>query len=174
MKKTINAALYWVLTTLLLTITFFFGLAFITFGAYEAHKKLSAYNWLRVEATIISNSIYETHARNGTLWCPDWSYSYEVIGIRYKSNKMEPTITTSRHCFSNKSEAEDNINNLQVGSKVIAYYNPNNPSQSAIIVTKVGVLEFLLLFSGFLLLFTGILICKEAIKHKNNTTKSNA
>ncbi len=173
MKKAINAALYWVLTTLLVTITFFFGLAFITFGAYEAHKKLSASNWLSVEATIVSNSIYETHTRNGTLWCPDWSYSYEVIGIRYQSNKMEPTITTSRHCFTDKAEAEENINNLPVGSKVIAHYNPNNTSQSAIIVTKVGVFEFLLIFSGFILFLGGISICSEAIKHKKNSIKAN-
>lgn len=160
MKHPIAASLLGVFCTI-------FGVAFALLGGYEAVAKSSAANWPRVQATIESGYVYETHSRRSQ-WCPNWNYAYAVAGNIYRSNKMEPTLTTSRRCFPTKEIAEKSMKDLPVGSRVFASYDPDNPSQSAIVVETIGFFEFLLIGSGCAFIYCGGWLFAQVIRHRRN------
>jgi hypothetical protein len=157
--------------SIICTILFAFGLALLGLAGYESVNKLSTANWLSVSATVDSVKVYESKNNKGTKWCPDFTYSFTVSGTTYRSNKIEPTLTTNRHCFLNRDAAEKNIKKLPVGSAITAYYAPSAPSRSAIVIQPIGMFELFLLISSFTFISVGIGLLLEVKRHFQKAPK---
>lgn len=159
MKKTIIVLIY----ILLITLTAGTGTICLWFGVHEAIAKAAAYNWPTTIATIDKVGIYEHKDRYGTRYCPDLEYFYTISDVIYHSNRMEPTITTARHCYAKRDDAENDLKKLPIGTNISIHYNPQIPSQSALVILKpIGPFELFLFIAGSVFMYAGINVIKEA------------
>ncbi len=159
MKKTIIVLIY----IFLITLSAGTGTICLWLGVHEAIAKGAASNWPTTIATIDKVGTYEHKDRYGTRYCPDLEYFYTISDVIYHSNRMEPTITTARHCYAKRDDAENDLKKLPIGSKISIRYNPQIPSQSSLVILKpIGSFELLLIISGSVFLYIGIKVIKEA------------
>jgi len=157
-KKTIVVLIY----IILITLTAGLGTILLWLVGHELVAKSSASQWPTTVATIDKVRTYEHKDRYGTRHCPDLGYNYAISGVIYHSNRIEPTITTNRYCYATRDDAENDLKKL-LGSKITVHYNPQTPSQSAVLIQKpFGLFELFLLCSGSVFLYLGFKIIKEA------------
>ncbi|MGF7190198.1 hypothetical protein JOE11_003245 [Robbsia andropogonis] len=86
-----------------------------------------------VTATIEAHRVDSFSVRGrATSWRPVWLYSYDVDGVRYRVESDTLRGGYSASSYTSKDIAEENAETRPVGSKVLAYYNPQNPKQSVL------------------------------------------
>ncbi|WP_081765237.1 DUF3592 domain-containing protein [Robbsia andropogonis] len=90
-------------------------------------------SWPSVTATIEAHRVDSFSVRGrATSWRPVWLYSYDVDGVRYRVDSDTLRGGYSASSYTSKDIAEENAETRPVGSKVLAYYNPQNPKQSVL------------------------------------------
>lgn len=105
----------------------------IVIAAYSMWQKSTIYmskSWLPVTATINESEIFLNQNRKLSLYKLRIEYSYNVQGIEYTGNRLyldgEPE---SAH----ESEIQSLVIKYTPGSQVEVFYEPENPSNSAVI-----------------------------------------
>lgn len=144
----------------------FFGVVWICaslvglYLVYDGNKKLGAdtenlklaaasVNWPKTECAIKENEL--TVVNEGKSYQPKLTYAYELAGKTYTSNQI--SLATSLELYAdNEQFVKDFLSHFPTGSKHVARYNPNNPSQSVLVpgaeVNSVQVPGFLGIVGG--------------------------
>jgi hypothetical protein len=146
-----------------------FGAAILLFDAHEILSKLEAKQWPQVQAEIDTAEIRETQPGSG-LWCPFWRYRYVLGGTTYHSDRLEPNLASSRSCFPLPEQAQKELARYPRASRVVAYYQPDNPAHAAILVSAPGYFEYFLLACGSLFAVFGGLLARNLWRSRRVAT----
>jgi hypothetical protein len=118
------------------------GLSAIGIGAFVLTQIIrgirrvsSAKDWPHTKG-VLTKATTEGHwtwIGGGRAWieAPDISYTYEVEGSHFVGHDLALVEVDS----CSKQDAEDKIRNLTVGKEVIVYFDPKDPTTSALDVT---------------------------------------
>src|SRR5450830_1304142 len=118
------------------------GSIFLYVSAYTFFKYKNAKVWPKTEAIVESSQIKNSLGRQGIIYCPIWNYSFVVGQQRYNSGS--PAFGSYK-CFYNYSNAQLELGKHPLGSKIVAIYNPSNPSDAALNVNIDNTLAALML-----------------------------
>ena len=135
-------------------IIFFVGLSFINQVKEDLYYAYKSSSWTQIQG-VVSESALVTEERKKDqpqTYVPDVLYRYEVLGKKYKNNRI-----SFERSFKDRAIANGFIEKYSKGKTVAVFYNPGNPSQSvlepgiktsALITTCAG--AFMTLFSFIL------------------------
>lgn len=145
---------------------------FFLYGCYSYDKVIQTYRFEEVMATVIKTDITQYIGSKGrTHYIPKIEYQYRYGQKVYVSDVYRPLFQTMH-----QNEALALVNKIQVGSKIIAYVNPERP-QTAYLV-KGFVPEYILSPAVFICSFFAWLMLiymytsgnYMVLKHKENKT----
>lgn len=113
----------------ILSVIIFGGVAYLIYKRSQQGKALreAAQAWRSTTGTVLMSSVQSGHA--GTLY-PVVVYQYEVNGQSYQSQ-----IIKAGEQYLNiriAGQAQETVNRYPIGAAVTVYYNPDNPSVSAL------------------------------------------
>ena len=125
-------------TTLIILISIVFGASFVWSGFRIIKKNKTAASWPTVAGTIISAELesyidYDDDGDATTMYRPLIIYQYEVEGERYTNNrvKVQKFAATSMQRVSRKK-----LEKYPVGGAVDVHYNPDNPQDALLEISK--------------------------------------
>lgn len=87
--------------------------------------------WPTVQATIVRSEIVWSEG-DPVNWSPVWQYDYTVNHERYIVQSTDLTGGFSQTWFKTREQAEDAADGRPIGEHVMAYYDPDDPSQSVL------------------------------------------
>ena len=138
-------------------------LATLAVVAYSFVKLSSSRNWVSTQGNVVSVSIepiYKTNTQQSAV--ADQSFNYKV-NIRYEYSVDGQSFAGDRlmvglpNVVTNKNDADDLSVKYSANNAAAIYYDPANPSQSALITGKsVPVIGFIML--GLMILLIGGII----------------
>ena len=124
--------------TLIIVISIIFGAIFFWSGFRIIKKNKSAASWPTVAGTIISAELesyidYDDDGDATTMYRPLIIYQYEVEGERYTNNrvKVQKFAATSMQRVSRKK-----LEKYPVGGVVEIHYDPDNPNDAVLEISK--------------------------------------
>ncbi|BCE01266.1 DUF3592 domain-containing protein [Marinicellulosiphila megalodicopiae] len=105
---------------------------------------LKSKNWTPIDATAVNNNIaalyYSPNSAMANSNTTDYklttNYRYSVKGQNYTGNTLYAGLPK---IFDSKLEAEQLSQQFPAGQKTKAYYNPKNPAESALLLTREAV-----------------------------------
>ena len=131
--------------------------------AYSFLKLSSSRDWISTQGNVISASIepiYKNNTQQSAV--ADQSFNYKV-NIRYEYSVDDQTFIGDQltvglpNVVTNKNDADDLLATYSPNSAATIYYDPANPSQSALITGKsVPVIGFIIL--GLMIIIIGAVI----------------
>lgn len=111
-------------------------------------------HWLQTQAVMDQVQMAKIRGSQGVLYQPEVTYHYWVAGREYQGVSLEPF--SNNESTSNFGSVQQKLRPYQVGHKVAVYYDPANPSDSALSLSRkpslflwIGV-PFFLIGLGFL------------------------
>jgi hypothetical protein len=120
----------------------------------------SSSTWPQAEMTVTQGSVVTKRVRRGTTYRADIRYAFEVNGVAY----MGKRIWFQYGGTPDPAEAEDVLQQYQVGSTHRGYYKPDDPNES-VLHNEVGPLSYFFPLVGVALFLAGIPIARENLKH---------
>ncbi|MCV6546094.1 MAG: DUF3592 domain-containing protein [Cohaesibacter sp.] len=109
------------------------GLTYAGLGFVSLSEATRNESWPRIEGQILSNSVkeYERKKSDGsplTTYQASVEYQYEIGGVSYQSSalSLHPAERTL------KGVAQTELEPYPVGTKVMVYYNPDDPNQAVL------------------------------------------
>ena len=111
-----------------------FGLAFIDFGRHTKQNAEAVKTWPQADAHIVSAGIYESvPGKTGPRWwAATWSYTYVFQGKTWMSQSTSAPLSYQLNAQSSAVDAKKDAERRPTGSKVTAFVNPLNPSESVL------------------------------------------
>lgn len=122
---------------------FLFGAFFVGVSIWKIIQESAASKWPTVRAEIMSSRVEtgqvdnvkggdsRSHSYHSVgYFYPKVQYRYQVSGNEYTSEDFSP----SGHWVGDKEKAEELVFRFPAGQKVDAYYNPQNPQKSYLVV----------------------------------------
>jgi hypothetical protein len=115
------------------------GILGIVTATLQIRTERRAQDWLPVSAIIEKVGINShTEGKSGYVYCPLWTYRYEVDGISYDGNSIyagDTGIGASQvSCPWSEAETKRKLAVSPPGSNVTAFYDPSNPSMATLII----------------------------------------
>lgn len=105
------------------------GVLSIAASAVQQLRAQRTAGWPTTEARIVQTEIQtESARRDGVSYKPRVQYEYTVNGTRHVGSKLSHSIPTSR----SRDSIQSVLDRHQVGSTVLAHYNPDQPSESVL------------------------------------------
>ena len=111
-----------------------FGLALIDLGRLNQKNSEAVKTWPREDAKIVSAGIYESvPGKTGPRWwAATWSYTYVFQGKTWMSQSTSAPLSYQLNAQSSAVDAKKDAERRPTGSKVTAFVNPLNPSESVL------------------------------------------
>jgi hypothetical protein len=132
----------------------------IAYYGYAQERIAHARAWPSAEGRVLDSRMeFETrsrnHGRRETVWVPHISYTYIVGGRTVGSDRIWLTEATA---FSQPDAAERFLRPYAPGAPVAVFYNPANPSDSALIIDSRLWPIFIITGAGLLLTGLGLFL----------------
>ena len=106
-----------------------FGLLLVVLGIRTALQEYTATRWPRTQGVIQTAAIRVVRTSRGSISIPEISYSYQVNGQPYGSNRVTFRFGT---VLLLPPSAESVVDAYPEGTVVTVYYNPRNPSEAVL------------------------------------------
>jgi hypothetical protein len=128
------------------------GVMLIAVGITSYKKTKSTESWSTTTGTVRSSGI-RRHNDEGTIkYAPEVDYQYSVDGQQYMSSVIRSEIFVH---FNDENEARQFLRGYPPESKILVYYNPDNPKESVLQAKAAPVLHFVTML--------GALFCSFAL-----------
>jgi len=101
-----------------------------------------AWTWVPVPAVVLSRELEVWDGEEGRTYVPRIRYAYEVGGRRHESRQFD---VMGREGSRMRGESQAFLDRFQVGQKVTAYHDPEDPAR-AVLFREVGAQGYLLVF----------------------------
>ncbi|MCC5932309.1 MAG: DUF3592 domain-containing protein [Cyclobacteriaceae bacterium] len=141
-------------------IVLFLSLTAIFFGLYRWPQIIGSSSWPATKGIILDIEEYKYYRSIGEREKIVFIllYSYEVDGIEYRSDRLNPGLFK----VANNQNLEYYSKIYIPGNEVNVYYDPKNPSESALETGYHWTDWFLAVFGAFFLIFAYTLYPKES------------
>lgn len=139
-------------------IFFVIGIVIIVISIRARKKAEASQNWPSAQGQIIATEIKKDVSEDAegyttTTYKPVITYSYNVMGQTYQSDKIAFGMTTS---YGRMAKAQEVLDQYPLDSPVNVYYDPDNPAE-AVLERKAGG-KVLGLVIGILFLFLSLCV----------------
>jgi hypothetical protein len=111
----------------------YFSITGIWQGLKIKHFERAELSWQEVSARIDASDIRHSYSRRtGDRWSAFWTYSYVIEGQRYEVSSVNIDGAYNANWYAQRNDAEEDGAKRQVGSRVVAYYDPDDPKRSVL------------------------------------------
>ena len=132
------------------------GLFCLVAGGMTLRKAKASRSWPTTTGKVLSAKVVEVKGRR-TRYRPKVEYEYEVGGKTLRSDQV--WVDGSRD-YPRIEKADDAVDRFRVGKKVTVFYDPADPSESALVVGTESSAWTILFAGGFMLLVSPFLLFK--------------
>ncbi|CAJ0816550.1 DUF3592 domain-containing protein [Ralstonia flaminis] len=87
--------------------------------------------WPKTDAVIVHSHVEESRG-NSMRWAPVWDYSYTVNQERHVARSTDLASGSAQAWYETREQAEDAADDRPNGSRSVVYYDPSDPSHSAL------------------------------------------
>ena len=107
--------------------TLAFGLVGAIYGVGVVRKAAAIMHWPSTRGTVETSATRTHKERRSVRYSVDVTYSYEVLGVKYRGSSMA---VGGGFSTDDKSLSEFRSRCYPVGSTLPVYYNPDDPSEA--------------------------------------------
>ena len=145
----------------------FLALLFISIGVVlifvhrrQKRKAEASASWLEILGTVKESEVQQGTSvlmsndedGEGTpVFTPEISYTYQVAGLEYTSNRLS---FGGKKSFSKRENAEKVTSLYPIGLKLPVYYDPKNPKEA--VVDRTAKISNMVLILGIMFIFIGL------------------
>ena len=144
------------------------GLAYYGYGAAQAEER-ALENAVEIDVEIEATDIElrerdvsnddDSTRETETVYRPTVSFTYEYEGQEYQSNNIYPGGGTFQE-YPDRSTAEAQIDDFQVGSTMTGYVDPDDPGEAFLIKESSGSPQMIMVIGGLFALMGTFLIAR--------------
>lgn len=143
------------------------ALPYAWFAFSRAYTKIDSYTWPTALAEVQSSSMYQRTGKR-TDWCVKVSYRYRVQDRFYTAHRPGVSMLGDAGCDVDRAVIQRWLLTLAPGNAVQAYYNPHDPSSSAIRLVGLDAADYAFCVTSVLFFSVGLLTLRH-VKNLKST-----